>query len=58
MSIHRVLGILVILAAYGFTWYLMLKSIKIVKTIDREDLKNTREIKSRLKSKNLVGKEL
>jgi len=57
MSINHVLGILVIAAAYGFTWYLLVKSTKIVKMIDREDLKHMREIKSRLKSKDLGGKE-
>ncbi|MBC8462048.1 MAG: hypothetical protein H8D67_29110 [Deltaproteobacteria bacterium] len=51
MSINHVLGILVVLAAYGFTWYLLLKSQKIIKTIDKEGLKQIREIKSRLKIK-------
>jgi hypothetical protein len=54
MSMDHVLGILVILAAYGFTWYLLLKSTRIVNIIDREGLKYTREIKSRLKSKECL----
>lgn len=57
MSINHLLGILVILAAYGFTWYLLLKSKKIVKIIDKEGLKQIREIKSRLKRKSLGGKK-
>ena len=57
MSINHLLGILVILVAYGFTWYLLLKSKKIVKIIDKEGLEHIREIKSRLKSKDLGGKE-
>ena len=51
MDIDHVLGIFVILAAYGFTWYLLLKSTKVVNIIDREGLKDTREIKNRLKKK-------
>jgi hypothetical protein len=49
MSIDHVLGILIILAAYGFTWYLLLRSTKIVKIIDREGLEHVREIKNILK---------
>ena len=57
MSITLVLGIFVTIAAYGFTWYLLLKSAKIVEIIDKEGLKHTREIKSRLKNKDLGGEE-
>ena len=57
MNMNNVLGIFVIVAAYGFTWYLLLKSTKIVNIIDREGLKHTREIKSRLKSEDGGGKE-
>ena len=52
MSMNDILGIFVIVAAYGFTWYLLVKSTTIVKIIDREGLKYTREIKRRLKKKN------
>ncbi|UCD57577.1 MAG: hypothetical protein JSV16_00255 [Candidatus Hydrogenedentota bacterium] len=51
MSIDHVLGILVILGAYGLTWYLLLKSTKIVNIIAREGLKHSSEIKARLKTK-------
>ena len=57
MNMNDVLGIFAIVAAYGFTWYLLLKSTKIVNIIDREGLKHTREIKSRLKSEDGGGKE-
>jgi hypothetical protein len=49
MSLNHVLGIFVILLAYGLTWYLLLKSTKVVNTIDKEELMYTREIKRRLK---------
>jgi len=37
VSFEGVTGIFVILAAYGLTWYLLLKSTKIVDRIARED---------------------
>jgi small neutral amino acid transporter SnatA (MarC family) len=57
MSMNHVLGIFVIVAAYGLTWYLLLKSTKIVNIIGREGLKHTREIKSRLKNEDGGDKE-
>ena len=42
MSIENVAGIVVILAAYGLTWYLLLKSTKIVDRIAREGSKPAR----------------
>ena len=42
MSVESVSGILVILAAYGLTWYLLLKSTKIVDRIAREGAKAAR----------------
>ena len=39
MSVENITGILVILAAYGLTWYLLLKSMKIVNRIARGDTK-------------------
>jgi len=47
MNIQRLVGILVIAGAYGLTWYLMLRSMGIVKMIDREGLKRASEIKAR-----------
>ena len=55
MSVGQVIGVLVILGAYGLTWYLLLKSIRIVKIIDREGLKHSGEIKTRLKRKGSPG---
>ena len=57
MSMNDILGIFVIVVAYGFTWYLLVKSTTIVKIIDREGLKYTREIKRRLKRKNAKDEE-
>ena len=49
MTVNHVLGILLIVIAYGFTWYLLLKSTRIVRLIDRENLLSMRAIKRRLK---------
>ena len=51
MAVEQLIGTLVILGAYGFTWFLLLKSTRIVKIIHREGLKRSSEIKSRLKSR-------
>ena len=42
MSVENISGILVILAAYGLIWYLLLKSTKIVDRIARESAKSAR----------------
>ena len=55
MSVRQIVGILVILGAYGLTWFLLLKSLRIVKIIDREGLKHSSEIKTRLKRKRSTG---
>jgi hypothetical protein len=49
MGIELLLGASVILAAYGLTWYLLLKSTRIVKIIDREGLEHANEIKARFR---------
>ena len=49
MNIQRLVGILVIAGAYGLTWYLMLRSMGIVKMIDREGLNRAGEIKARFR---------
>ena len=43
MNVDHILGILVILGAYGLTWYLLLKSTRIVNNIAEEDSKHARE---------------
>lgn len=53
MGFNHFLGILVILAGYSFTWYLLFKSKKILQTIDKEGLEHIREIKSRIKGRDL-----
>jgi hypothetical protein len=55
VNVRQVIGILIILGAYGLTWYLMLRSMRIVKIIDRESLKHAGEIKTRLKRKGSSG---
>jgi hypothetical protein len=51
MSVRPLMGILIILGAYGLTWYLLLISLRIVNIIAREGLKHSSEIKARLKRK-------
>jgi hypothetical protein len=51
MDVRQVIGILVILGAYGLTWFFLLRSLRIVKIIDREGLDHAGEIKARLKLK-------
>ena len=51
MNIRQVIGIVVILGAYGLTWFFLLKSLRIVKIIDREGLDHASEIKERLKQR-------
>ena len=51
METQQVIGILVILGAYGLTWFFLLRSLWIVRVIDREGLDHAGEIKARLKGK-------
>ena len=51
MNVRQLIGILIILGAYGLTWYFLLKSMGIVRIIDREGLRHAGEIKTRLKRK-------
>ena len=55
MDVRQVIGILVILGAYGVTWFFLLRSLRIVKIIDREGLDHAGEIKARLKRKAEPG---
>ena len=57
MEIRQVIGILVILGAYGLTWYLLLKSLRIVKIIDREGLDHAGDIRARLKMKSFAASD-
>ncbi len=51
MNTEQIWGVLAILAAYGLTWYLLLRSTRIVKIIDQEGLQHAGEIEARLKGK-------
>lgn len=55
MDIRQVVGILVIVGAYGLTWFFLLRSLRIVKIIDREGLDHAGEIKARLKLKRAAA---
>jgi len=48
MSFEHILGIIIVVAAYGALWYLVLYSRRIVEKIDDNHLKNLREIKQKL----------
>ena len=43
LSVDHILGILVILGAYGLTWYLLLKSTRIVNNIAEQGAKHAPE---------------
>jgi hypothetical protein len=52
MSLGDAIGIAVLVIAYGLTWVLLLRSLKIVNIIDKEKLKHARQIRTRLKAGN------
>lgn len=49
MSGDFLLGIVLIIAAYGLTWFFLLKSRLIIEEIDKNKFKSIREIKEELK---------
>jgi hypothetical protein len=55
MNVRQIIGICIILGAYGLTWFFLLRSLRIVKIIDREGLQHAGEIKARLKGKRRGG---
>ena len=56
IALGDVLGIGIVVIAYGLSWILLLRSLKIVSIIDREKLKHVRQIKIRLKAGNTIPK--
>ncbi len=48
MSVDHILGIAIIIAAYGTLWYFVLYSRRIIEKIDRSGLSSLREIKREL----------
>ena len=57
MSTDHILGILVIAGAYGLTWYLLLKSTKIVNNIVKEGPKHAHETDAELKPEDGTGSD-
>jgi hypothetical protein len=55
VNIGQLIAVLIILGAYGLTWYFLIKSMRIVNIIDREGLKHSSEIKARFKRKSYRG---
>jgi hypothetical protein len=58
MSGDHILGILVILGAYGLTWFLLLKSIKIVNKIAKQGSKHARETEPEPKPEDGAGSDV
>ena len=48
MNIDLILGLVIILLAYGFMWFLLIKSLKIVNIIDEKGLQRVNDIKEEL----------
>ena len=48
MFLEHILGIMIILIAYGMLWYLVLYARKSIEKIDSNGLKSMREIKQEL----------
>ncbi len=48
MDLNLFLGIIAIISGYGMTWFLLLKSRKIIKIIDKKKLEHLREIQKEL----------
>ncbi len=48
MSLDHILGIIIIIIAYGLLWYLVLYGRRIIEKIDNSRLENLREIKREL----------
>lgn len=48
MSLDHILGLVVIIIAYGMLWYLVLYARRIIGRIDDSSLENLREIKREL----------
>ena len=57
MSVENITGILVILTAYGLTWYLLLKSMKIVDRIAREGAKAARGADATSRHEDTTGSD-
>ena len=57
MSVDHILGIFVILGAYGLTWYLLLKSTKIVNNMAEQGAKHARETEPEPKSGSEAGSD-
>jgi len=55
MDVRQVVGILIIMGAYGLTWFFLLRSLRIVRIIDQEGLDHAGEIKARLKNKRAAA---
>ena len=57
MSVDHILGISVIVGAYGLTWYLLLKSTKIVKNIAEQGSEHARESEPEPEPENVAGSD-
>ena len=50
MPPNDIIGIAVLFLAYGLTWVLFFRSLRIVNFIDKENLRHLKEIRDRLEA--------
>ena len=48
MSVSGIISIIVLIGAYVLTWVLFFRSLRIIKLIDKEDLRHASQIRDRL----------
>ena len=56
MALSDIFGIGIVVIAYGLSWILLPRSLRIVNIIDREKLKHARQIRIRLRAGNTTPK--
>jgi len=52
MPSKDIMGIIILFLAYGLTWFLFFRSLRIVNLISKEKLQNLTKLRKRLKSNN------
>jgi hypothetical protein len=57
MNVDHILGIVAILGAYGLTWYLLLKSTRIVNDLAEQGSTHARETEPEPKSDDGAGSD-
>ncbi len=52
MSISDIIVLIVLFIAYGLTWFLFLRSLKIINLIDKDNLHHIEQIRQRSENRN------